>query len=228
MILSLRRLVWLSEGHEVSYLKPILELNTGHTSVYSLNYDNAVERLCQQNRYSYSVGITEEGGVEFDHTSSVHLMKLHGSIDWLETRQYRDPRTGRYPALPLPGIQVATEREMSKAEDIEFPAIIFGQGNKLKVDGPYLELLRQFRDDLERHDHLVAVGYSFRDEHINHYVLRWMTGDHDRRITIINGPSFSERVREIPVVEDLVRHMGARVKILGEYAGSGLQRISPS
>lgn len=164
MILSLRDLVWLKEGHDVSYLSPLLDLEPEQLRIYSLNYDNAVELLCQQNDVSYSLGITESGAVEFDPEARVHLIKLHGSIDWVEIGSSRP--------LPLKGFRLAMAEEMDKPDQMSPPAIIFGQGNKLTAEGPYLELLRHFGTGLEEHDNLLVIGYSFRDAHVNQYIAQ--------------------------------------------------------
>jgi hypothetical protein len=39
------------------------------------------------------------------------------------------------------------------------PAVIFGQRNKLTAEGPFLDLLRAFREELSRSTSLTVVGY---------------------------------------------------------------------
>jgi hypothetical protein len=236
MILSLRDLVWLKEGHDVSYLEPLLNIESDQLSIYSLNYDNAIERLCQQKDVSYSVGITESGTIEFDPDAKIHLIKLHGSIDWMETiPEIRGSDTTR--PLPLKGIRLATAREVENP-NLEFrPAVIFGQGNKLTTEGPYLELLRLFRSDLDEHDNLLTVGYSFRDPHINQYIAQWFNDEPNRRVIILNGKSFAHDVKSValrvwtapmmsdrPFIQDLVRYGGRRVQIVPDTAANGLNQ----
>lgn len=66
------------------------------------------------------------------------------------------------------------------------PAIIFGQRDKLTTDGPFLDLLRAFRDQLFKSSHLVVVGYSFRDTHVNNYIKYWFSRTENRKLTIID------------------------------------------
>lgn len=214
MILSLRDLVWLQEGHEVSYLKPLLGSGSGRINIYSLNYDNAVERVCQQNGVPYTVGVTAGGVVEFDPEARVHLVKLHGSIDWVEIES-SEP-------LPLKGFRLAGAEEMDNRDQMLHPAIVFGQGNKLTAEGPYLELLRRFGTGLEEHDNLLVVGYSFRDAHVNQYIAQWFNNRPNRRIVILNGPSFSDEALEISFARDLLHYGGGRVHTVPEFAANGL------
>lgn len=213
MILSLRDLVWLQEGHDVSYLKPLLDLEP-QLSIYSLNYDNAVERLCQQNGIPYTVGVTESGAVAFDPEAQVNLVKLHGSIDWVEIDSNRP--------LPLKGFRLARAEEMDDRNQMLRPAIIFGQGNKLTAEGPYLELLRRFGTGLEEHDNLLVVGYSFRDSHVNQYIAQWFNNNPNRRMVILSGPSFPDHALQMPFASDLLHYGGERVHVVPETTAKGL------
>ncbi len=219
MVRSLRGLVWLGEDVDVLYLEPLLELGTEKLAVYSLNYDNAVERLCERRRIAVSVGITESGGVEFDSGAAVHLMKLHGSIDWAET-DTEDPER----PLPMPGIKRLEPDRMTADAYPMRPAIIFGQGNKLTASGPYLELLRHFRADVESHRQLLVIGYSFRDDHINHYIAQWFNGAPDRRIIVVNGSRFTEYAQKIEFANTLMERGGDRVVVIPERAKAGIPK----
>lgn len=221
MILSLKDMVWLPDTHNVSYLEPLLHIQSRPLSIYSLNYDNAVERLCQQHHVSYSVGITESGPVKFDPQARVHLMKLHGSIDWVASDPENDQGADFAEPSSRTDVRVATSEEMAGENSLQ-PAIIFGQGNKLTTDGPYLDLLSLFRNDLEKHDRLLVVGYSFRDTHVNHYIAQWFKGSPERHITVLSGENFLRDAEGIPFADNLIRQGGARIKVLEKYAAEGL------
>src|SRR5437667_2194770 len=75
------------------------------------------------------------------------------------------------------------------------PGIVFGARNKLRPEGPFLDLIRKFRDDLNACDLLTIVGYSFRDHHVNHYLGGWLNADHSRRVRIIS-PQWPGTARE--------------------------------
>ncbi len=99
------------------------------------------------------------------------------------------------------------------------PAVVFGQRNKLTAEGPFLDLLRSFRDGLAGADRLTVVGYSFRDPHINEYLSQWLNEDEGRRIRVID-PGF-EGNRE-PYAEALKRHGRERMEIIPKGAKEGL------
>ena len=68
--------------------------------------------------------------------------------------------------------------------------MMFGQRNKLTAEGPFLDALRTFRQELGSATTLTIIGYSFRDDHINQYIAAWFNVDSDHRIRIVNGPDF--------------------------------------
>jgi len=57
--------------------------------------------------------------------------------------------------------------------DGDTPGVIFGAGNKLRPDGPYLDLYSEFRAALAEARQVVVIGYSFRDAHVNEALRRW-------------------------------------------------------
>jgi len=131
--------------------------------------------------------------IEFPE-SGVRLVKLHGSIDWWWVRYRR--------AFGLPQVRRLADGTLSDKWRMTKlnPALIFGQGNKLTVEGPFLELLNFFHRDLEKHDQLIIVGYSFRDPHINHYLFPWFASG-DNRILVVGGSSFATST--LPFVTEL-------------------------
>lgn len=56
-------------------------------------------------------------------------------------------------------------------------------------------MLRQFDDMLAKADRVVVVGYSFRDEHINVALTRWINSP-PRRTLIVIDPNFNEDPRQ--------------------------------
>jgi hypothetical protein len=66
------------------------------------------------------------------------------------------------------------------------PALIFGQGNKLRSDGPFLALLIEFERLLRDCRNLVVVGYSFRDGHVNSAISRWLRDFPSASLTVVD------------------------------------------
>lgn len=175
----------VSDASEVEYLRPLFQsAGKSPITIATLNYDNTVELVCQELNLEVETGLerwNQEGAFRFDG-GAVRLMKLHGSVSW-KTEQQRD----RY------GLTHETVHEVPvDADGISGyrPVLVFGQREKLRAGGPFLDLLTAFRSELLRTETLVVAGYSFRDEHINDSLSHWlMTGK--RWLTIVS-PSVPE------------------------------------
>ena len=71
----------------------------------------------------------------------LHLLKLHGSIDWRRVGEQTS-------ATQMPTVKIhQLEPEDVKRPELR-PAVIFGNRNKLTAEGPFLDLLRAFQDEL--------------------------------------------------------------------------------
>lgn len=172
----------LQEHGDTSYLEPIFELCQPWLVVASLNYDLTVESAAERVGVSLTTGVEEwstSGEWRWPDTG-VRLLKLHGSIDWRESS--RPLEEGLLPQLR---IDVGGSRET--------PAVIFGGRNKLRPDGPFLELLAQFELMLAEARALVVVGYSFRDEHVNEVLRRWLNARRENRLVILDPSLGQER-----------------------------------
>ena len=161
------------------YLLPLLTA-VDPISIATLNYDRSVESVCEQQAIMCDVGVggwNQHGELNWA-PEGVNLMKLHGSIDWsfsdlgsypqVDNRVFHGP--GQHPANNV----AAT------------PAIIFGQREKLRPTGPFLQILVEFIHRLESASVLMVVGYSFRDPHVNEVIRRWMHRDSARQIIAID------------------------------------------
>ena len=58
--------------------------------------------------------------------------------------------------------------------DLQPVGLVFGLRGKLRPDGPFLAMLSEFWSWLLNADRLVAIGYSFGDEHINALIEDWI------------------------------------------------------
>lgn len=222
MIRSLINIAWIEDEDErVGYLKPLLDLldKEGQLTVASLNYDNCIERLTKAHDAACYTGIESwsESGTFSARNDGLFLLKLHGSIDW-ELR--KDQRSEHRP-MPHSIIEQVRDPKAMRAGSFQ-PAIIFGQRNKLTAEGPFLDLLRAFQQQLTEADRLTVVGYSFRDDHINEYITQWLNSDTGHRIRIID-PGFS--TNEAPFAEHLRRYCGGRIRPVEETAGGGLAEV---
>lgn len=166
---QLCELCWVTTDEQVSYLTPLIRsAATRSLWIATLNFDNTVELAAKAVGAAVDIGMQPERQVAFDPQSRIKLAKLHGSLNW--------------------GLKDAWSIEV-KPEPIPLSRVIFGAENKLRVDGPYLDLLLEFRRTLESADVLEVCGYSFRDAHVNHAILRWLNVAQGRRTCIVVDPN---------------------------------------
>lgn len=225
MIVTLKDMVWIDDAARVVHLKPVLNLarRQGRLVVATLNYDNGIELVTSAHGVVCNTGIDEWSQTgTFDFTSTgVHLIKLHGSIDWTWQRDARGTER-MMPHSVIRRIDGATMKNNSNR-----PAVVFGQRNKLTAEGPFLELLRSFQQELARSQTLTVVGYSFRDPHINTYISQWLNQSPEHRIQIVD-PGFETST--VDYVHDLQRLRSTRleqVRAINVGAGDALKSMYP-
>lgn len=184
MIINLINLVWVNQPDNVEYLSPIIDFsrNQKRLCIATLNYDNAIELLASSNSFHCSTGISSwsETGEFRMEEEGVFLLKLHGSIDW---ELIRNQRSDNKP-IPQSIIKISNPKEVTLR--YYRPAVIFGQRNKLTAEGPFLDLIRAFQKELSQTERLIIVGYSFRDPHINEFLIQWLNNSTERQITIVD------------------------------------------
>lgn len=149
-VLCLKTLLKVEEKQDLSYLSPIKDFLKFDPvlTIATLNYDKVIETFCSQNQIVYSTGLTL-WSKEFEvkpPQSGLFLIKLHGSLDW-EIEQGYNGHFKNFRLTEDEAIKTMTTRQAEEAIDSK-PAIIFGQRDKLTADGPFLDLLRAFRDQL--------------------------------------------------------------------------------
>lgn len=154
------------------YLRPLYHLIDvqGSVVVATLNYDTSVE-VCAYSGHrcqTYAAEWNITGRFPIDGPE-LTLLKLHGSVNWsMDESLFMGARVvGRR-------LEVMNKGEMCGLSIVQPPWVIFGTNQKLQPNGPFLDLLYSFREALEVCDRLVIVGYSFRDEHINESIRRWL------------------------------------------------------
>jgi hypothetical protein len=177
MVNALENLLEIPDKVAVRYLEPLVSFHNrqvGGLSIATLNYDVTIEEAAASAGVDIDDGMARwsESGLIF-RDGALRLLKLHGSTSWSED----ESGDVTYRALPDSG----------RAK----PGLIFGGQNKLRADGPYLELLWEWRQHLSVCDHLIVIGYSFRDAHINAIVDGWWRKDLHKRITIVD-PGFPQ------------------------------------
>lgn len=187
MFEQLVEILSVPDGAGLAYLDPIFACfrRQGDLTVATLNYDLTVETRARQLHVDVDTGIdgwSTDGAVVF-RDGALRLMKLHGSLDW---RLAPVQRAGSEWKMPTEAIVLESARA-----GFDRLGVVFGQRGKLRAEGPFLALLTAFESALRTVDDLVAVGYSFRDDHVNEVIARWTNVDRTRRVIVVD-PEFPE------------------------------------
>lgn len=179
MVGALRECLAIAPGAS-DYLAPLAAITPHPARIATLNYDRGVELMGESTKKVVSTGLDDwlGGSLEWrwGDGADIHLLKLHGSIDWYSVRDQADkPLSDRL-------------YQVGQPENAYFGelGVVFGQRGKLRSDGPFLAMLAEFERWLEETDRLVVVGYSFRDDHINALIRRWLNRFPSGGITIVD------------------------------------------
>jgi hypothetical protein len=220
MIQTLAEIVWIENSDRVTYLNPIVNIlpTQPRLVIATLNYDNSIELMSEQLKVLCETGISEwsQSG-KFDCIGDgLHLLKMHGSIDWSLHRNFTE--VGR----PMPRSRITKNVPAQIKTGGYRPAVIFGQRNKLTTEGPFLEMLRAFQRELSQASRLTVVGYSFRDAHINEYISQWLNAGPNHILRIID-PGFEKSTVEY--ASQLRRYCTPNLDIHSKGAGDALTDI---
>lgn len=185
LMLEELRAIAATTPDDVAYLTPLAvagQQPSGLT-VATLNYDLSIEQAAARVDMVADTGIEEwlKTGQWGWPERGVRLLKLHGSINWVWRRIEDDGEE-----LPRDVVEVDETGDTRCA-----PAVVFGHRGKLRAQGPFLSLLAEFESLLTSLDRLVIVGYSFRDDHVNEIVRRWITDSPSRRLLVVD-PAWPE------------------------------------
>lgn len=143
-----------------SYLANLKQFRSpkGDLHIFSINYDLCVEQAFASIETPIETGFNKKGILcpnRFKKAyGQIRLIKLHGSLDW---GWKENGNICKSPSNTLP-------------EDRKMPSIILGGFNKDMNIFPWEELFDIFKKTIVRAGIIIAIGYSFRDAHINHYI----------------------------------------------------------
>jgi hypothetical protein len=196
MLRSLFDVLRIDDPNSVSYLTPLIEVakSQGQLTIATLNYDRSIENAAELAGVACDTAIEtwlERGELKLAE-EGLQLLKLHGSINWVVDR-----------GLPTGGLPQQRIRKVAEDEKARYdrPAVVFGEGGKLRAEGPFLELLLAWAAALRGADNLLIVGYSLRDAHVNELIARWFNNDASRRIVLLS-----------PEIESAGRDFGSHLK----------------
>lgn len=225
----LKALTLIKDEHKVAYLKPILNLARRQKRLFvaTLNYDNGIELLSRVNGIGCDTGIEswiKTGSFDYPN-NGIQLLKLHGSVYW---RWTKDAQTYEE-RLPHRRIRFKThfDEKLPAMVLVETPMVVFGQRNKLTTEGPFLDLLKQFDEQLQRTDILTVVGYSFRDPHIDFYISKFLNL-YGGKIRIVD-PNFEKSdVKYAKELREFRKVRPAQIEVIEKYTGDALKGLYPT
>lgn len=176
MLRELRAALKIDDLQRFDYLAALTSLPQP-VRVATLNYDLGVEVVAATNGLDLDRGVELwDGGLDWmwRPDSKFRLLKLHGSLDW--SLGDPDPVPGTpYFKRASPTITIDDDRGWTgKGWTHHTPGIVFGVRDKLRAEGPFLAMLHELSNWLRDTDHLIVVGYSFRDDHINVIIRDWL------------------------------------------------------
>ncbi|MDF2506511.1 MAG: hypothetical protein K0Q52_370 [Microbacterium sp.] len=191
----------LSHPADLTYLDPLIDLATqqpGGLDITTLNYDLTIETAAANRGVPVDTGLDRwQPGLplRFEPIDGrVNLIKPHGSIDWERVSSSQRNRIEGFPLVRHCYRTSADPEAQPTWGTSSSPLIVIGDREKLETDGPTLALLHAFEESLHRASHLLIVGYSFGDEHVNTIVRNWMNADPRRTIAIVDPGWVTERM----------------------------------
>lgn len=130
-------------------------------NVYTTNYDPVYESALKLNDINYCDGFIQHHselvfGNEW-YNNMVQLAKLHGSIDY-----YLRQRDDMVVKHSLPADENGTDISGDKLQRM----MILPIGEKYVTRTPYLEFLQKLREDLQKEEIVIVIGFKFRDDPI--------------------------------------------------------------
>lgn len=180
------------ETANLDYLSPLVPGGDDVIRIATLNYDRSIETLAAAKGVSLDTGISGwRGGHDWtwEESARVRLLKLHGSIDWTLTS------TDGSGGLEQSAIQISGPLQKTATRFQGKPGVVFGTRGKVRAEGPFLAMLQAFDEMLREVNRVVIVGYSFRDEHINVALSRWINSAPQRALTVVD-PNFMNTATE--------------------------------
>ncbi|WP_218682019.1 SIR2 family protein [Microbacterium sp. BF1] len=162
------------------YLEPLVTADI--VGIVTLNFDTLVETAAAACGAVVATGADDwEGGFTWPiPRDATPLLKLHGSLDWHSVVRGRGP-------IPRSGLEtMSREAELRFNGSGIYSDLRFGLENKLTQDGTMPALLSAFSELLDDSDLVVAVGYGFRDVHVDVALDRWAASNDARRLLVVD------------------------------------------
>lgn len=165
----------------LGYLQPLIdfieEMPNMPLDIISLNYDICIEQFCNIQKLIWKDGfdVYWNQNTFINSNSNVNLYKLHGSVMWYKSD------IGDY--IKLPVMTELSEIQLITGERAE--NLMLYPMQKWDYVEPIFELLLRAKALLESKNcrYLIAIGYSFRDDHVRD--ILWDSARKNKEIHLI-------------------------------------------
>ncbi len=156
-------------------------------NIFTLNNDLVLETFMEKNNIIYNDGFDKETNYwhgNFDNASVISVLKLHGSINWFNTK---DGINLKLNELENP-INYPTIHRQIVNNCNYIPLILIGTFNKMNkyLSGVFDKLYFQFKERLEASHILIVSGYGFGDKGINIPIKHWLEKNKQNRLIVIH------------------------------------------
>jgi hypothetical protein len=252
---------WLRLGNEdTAYLSPINEFlqetesGSFPLNFFTLNYDLVFEKGFNRDDVTllntgFTKGIYSGFDMGSDQNHRINYFKLHGSINWekddtgsiIERFSYSDQPNSLLVRQSLEETELIPIENFGP-DSIGNPHVIFGQGGKFLSVDPFISLIYNFKELLNRKEIFFVIGYSFFDPYINNMLLEGLSKESSKLMVVVNpqfheGTFLSEEELEIKAEEKsalqknrFIDHLQAVQKstYLSDLPSFNLTEISPN
>lgn len=123
----------------------------------------------------------------------IYLYKIHGSLNWIQDEE---------------STKLFRVREIQETtyENLEKQKVIMIHPTPLKqnasMGSPYSDLFREFQKKLMQNNNvLIALGYSFNDEHINNLIYQAFTIP-SFRLIVLGDQDVSDEIKKLQSLDD--------------------------
>lgn len=147
--------------------------------IFTLNYDSTIEIFCEKNDVKHTDGFDPYWNpVNFAENLGINIYKLHGSLYWFRSQ------SGKIIKVPIKGLDVSNIKYLtdeSVSEMMIYPAL-----QKDKESMVFSWISQKFKEQLNKFEVCVTIGYSFRDDDIKKNINESLSGNKELWLVIVS------------------------------------------
>ena len=170
--------------------------------IYTTNYDRVLETYWEDKEIN-DLFVNRGGLQQLDLARlidgiDIKLVKLHGSIDWFKLDDGRIVRSH-------------DKRMKIAGRVVEGEIMLYPIQQKDLYAYPWLDIFRQFKEDLKKDKNWIVLGYSFNDEYVKAMFLEVLKDPNLKHKLIIVHPHVDEIVTKFDGKQDNIIYITAKL-----------------